>query len=147
MLGSKRGSGKDPDPARHSANDGNTKQAQWISCMSKFILQKIQPAGETCGSQTVAGSLWQLVTLSNKTLLVVMYHPWPYRYQLTYHCYLLRGMPQISPLKGLFNNDPSPTLSGIYSVFFELHHSNLSASKSASQTNSPELTVPSFGSE
>lgn len=67
-------------------------------------------------SQAVAGSLWQLVTLSNKTLLVVMYHPWPYRYQLTYHCYLLRGMPQISPLKGLFNNDPSPTLSGIYSA-------------------------------
>ena len=62
VLGSKRGSGN--DPARHSANDGNTKQAQWISRMSKLtatsryiILQEIQPAGETCERQPACGSL------------------------------------------------------------------------------------------
>lgn len=135
-------------------NDGNTKQAQWISRMSKFTATSqyiiyrrfIQPV-----RQREAASLWQLVTLSNKTLLVAMYHAWPYRYQLTYHRYLLRGMPAISPLKGLFNNDPSPTLSVflllLFFFFFELHHSTLPASKSASQTNPPELAIPSFGSE
>lgn len=48
---------------------------------------------------------WQFLTLLDKNLLVmyeIMYRPPPYRYhQLSYHRYLLRGMSEFPPIKGL----------------------------------------------